>query len=251
MGMGVVKFQGGRYGLREGTSTRFTLPDKSALDADNLHNLQKSLPSQGGAIWSIAANPSNTTLALGCDDGAVRLVNLWDGALEMLRKFDTTKTRLLSVAWGPQQKQKANKGKQKQIDGSTASQQQQQLPGPTQYHDSYIVTGCADSTVRKWDVKTGRCTSRMTTDKLKGEHTLVWSVAVIAASSSNISKAGGGTVDSDVIVSGDSMGLVKFWDEKTNTQTESLKCHKRDILCLTIGPVSDCDDSSFFVSALY
>lgn len=151
----------------------------------------------------------------------------------MLRKFDTTKTRLLSVAWGPQQKQKSNKGKQKQTESTN------QLPGLTQYHDSYIVTGCADSTVRKWDVKTGRCTSRMTTDKLEGEHTLVWSVAVIAASSSNISKAGGGTVDSDVIVSGDSMGLVKFWDEKTNTQTESLKCHKRDILCLTIGPVSN------------
>lgn len=154
----------------------------------------------------------------------------------MLRKFDSTKTRLLSVAWGPQQKQKSNKGKQRQIEGENSHQ----MSALTQYHDSYIVTGCADSTVRKWDVKTGRCTSRMTTDKLKNEHTLVWSIAVIAAASSNISKAGGGTVDSDVIVSGDSMGLVKFWDEKTNTQTESLRCHKRDILCLAIGPVRAC-----------
>lgn len=152
----------------------------------------------------------------------------------MLRKFDATKTRLLSVAWGPQQKHKIIKGKQKQIEGSTTTQH---MPGLNEYQDSYIVTGCADSTVRKWDVKTGRCTARMTTDKIKGEHTLVWSVAVIAASSTSISKAGGGAADSDVIVSGDSMGLVKFWDEKTNTQTESLKCHKRDILCLTIGPV--------------
>lgn len=186
------------------------------------------MPSQGGAIWSIAVNPSNTTLALGCDDGAVRLANIWDGALEMLRKFDNTKTRLLSVAWGPQTIVK--KAKQKQENTSS-------MPPLIQYQDSYIVTGCADSTVRKWDVKTGRSTARMTTDKIKGENTLVWSVAVVAGSSLSATK-GSNTQESDVIVSGDSMGLVKFWDEKTNTQIDSLKCHKSDILCLVIGAVS-------------
>lgn len=202
-----------------------------------MSKFQKSLPSQGGAVWSIAANPSHTTLALGCDDGAVRLVNLWDGALEMLRKFDNTKTRLLSVAWGPQQILK--KGKQKQDNTNNTSSTQNANTTPlVKYQDSYIVTGCADSTVRKWDIKTGRSTARMTTDKVKGENTLVWTVAVIAGSSLTSTKAGDSNTESDVIVSGDSMGLVKFWDEKTNTQTESLKCHKSDILCLTVGPVS-------------
>jgi U3 small nucleolar RNA-associated protein 4 len=68
---------------------------------------------------------------------------------------------------------------------------------------------------------------------------LVWSVAVIAASAFIGSKAAT-TFDGDVIVSGDSMGLVKFWDAKTNTQIDSLQCHKTDILCLAIGPVSLC-----------
>lgn len=167
----------------------------------------------------------------------MRLVNLWDGALEMLRKFDNTKTRLLSVAWGPQQILK--KGKQKQESTNNTPSTQNAITTPlVQYQDSYIVTGCADSTVRKWDIKTGRSTARMTTDKVKGENTLVWTVAVIAGSSLVSAKAGNNNTESDVIVSGDSMGLVKFWDEKMNTQTESLKCHKSDILCLTVGPVS-------------
>ena len=231
MGMGVVKFERRWNGLCKGAAwlsssqARLKTADKFCIQFK-----QKSLPSQGGAIWSIAANPSHTTLALGCDDGAVRLVNLWDGALEMLRKFDNTKTRLLSVAWGPQQTVK--KGKQKQDNSITTPL--------VQYQDSYIITGCADSTVRKWDIKTGRSTARMTTDKVRGENTLVWSVAVIAGTSlmnPNKAASSDGNTESDVIVSGDSMGNVKFWNEKTNTQTDSLKCHKSDILCLTVGPV--------------
>ena len=98
------------------------------------------------------------------------------------------------------------------------------------------MTGCADSTVRKWDYKSGRSVTRMTTDKIKGEHTLVWSVAVIAASSLKGNESNTWR-PSDVVVSGDSMGLVKFWDTVTNTQIDSVKCHKSDILCLAVAPV--------------
>jgi len=40
------------------------------------------------------------------------------------------------------------------------------------------------------------------------------------------------------IISGDSLGLVKFWDSRTCTQLQSFQGHGADVLCLAIGPVS-------------
>src|ERR1700735_2933754 len=40
------------------------------------------------------------------------------------------------------------------------------------------------------------------------------------------------------IVSGDSLGMVKFWDSRTCTQLQSFQGHGADVLCLTISPVS-------------
>src|SRR6266498_4953752 len=39
------------------------------------------------------------------------------------------------------------------------------------------------------------------------------------------------------IVSGDSLGMVKFWDSRTCTQLSSFQAHGADVLCMTIGPV--------------
>ena len=40
------------------------------------------------------------------------------------------------------------------------------------------------------------------------------------------------------IVSGDSTGIVKFWDSRTCTQLGTFQAHGADVLCLSIGPVS-------------
>lgn len=45
--------------------------------------------------------------------------------------------------------------------------------------DSWLVTGGSDSSLRKWDVATGRVLDRMGTDKMRGERTLVWTVGVL------------------------------------------------------------------------
>lgn len=178
----------------------------------------------------MAVNPAHTTLALGCDDGAVRLVSLLDGELEHVRKFDAVKTRLLSLAWGPpvavpRSSPADAKGKGKarmDVDGEAESESEDEAESSrVEYEDATLVTGCADSTVRIWDARSGRCLYRMTTDKIKGEHTLVWSVAFLA---------------SGTIVSGDSMGLVKFWDSKMGVQSQSLKVSEADVLALAVGP---------------
>lgn len=63
----------------------------------------------------------------------------------------------------------------------------------------------------------------MSLDALKGEQTVVWSLAVFA---------------DGTFVSGDSMGNVKFWDGIMGTQIRSFKAHRADVLCLTPGAVS-------------
>ena len=48
-----------------------------------------------------------------------------------------------------------------------------------EWQDSWIVAGCSDSSLRKWDVSSGRILDRMKTDKIRGERTLVWAVGVV------------------------------------------------------------------------
>lgn len=48
-----------------------------------------------------------------------------------------------------------------------------------EWADSWLITGGSDSSLRKWDVATGRVLDRMGTDKMRGERTLVWTVGVL------------------------------------------------------------------------
>ncbi|KAF9229647.1 WD40 repeat-like protein [Gyrodon lividus] len=197
-------------------------------------SVRRTISSQGGSIWSMAANPASTMLALGCEDGSVRLLSLVADTLQHHRRFDRVKTRILSIAWGPpiprQPKPKTNsptgnKIKKEEDSGDDSDDEEDE------WADSWLVTGGSDSSLNKWDVATGRPTDRMGTDKMKGERTLVWTVGVLA---------------DGTIISGDSLGTVKFWDLTTCTQIHSFVAHGADVLCLTIGP----DGTTVFTSGV-
>ncbi|KAF9201809.1 U3 small nucleolar RNA-associated protein [Haplosporangium sp. Z 27] len=149
---------------------------------------KRSVDSHGGAVWCMATNHANTVLAVGCEDGCVRLFDIADGELAFIRSFDKQKTRILSLAWSQD--------------------------------DTVMVTGSANSSIYKWNVELGRVVSRMTVDRVSGEDTLVWSVKILS----------NGTV-----VSGDSLGHVKFWDGESTTMIQSFNAHGADVLCLAIG----------------
>ncbi|EPQ60935.1 WD40 repeat-like protein [Gloeophyllum trabeum ATCC 11539] len=178
--------------------------------------VKRTIPSHGGSIWCIAPNHASTLLALGCEDGSVRILSLADDSIVHHRRFDRAKSRLLSIAWGPPVPKQKAAGAQQASEDSDEDEDTSE-----DWIDSWIVTGGSDSSLRKWDVATGRVVDRMGTDKLRGERTLVWSVAVL----------GDGT-----IISGDSMGMVKMWESRTCTQLQSFQGHGADVLCLAIGP---------------
>ncbi|KAF8168321.1 WD40-repeat-containing domain protein [Crassisporium funariophilum] len=187
--------------------------------------IRRTISSQGGSIWSIAANPACTSLALGCEDGTVRILSIANDTLTHSRRFDRVKCRMLSIAWGPpvprQPKPKTKTTLKAVAQAVEASDESDSEEEEDEWSDSWLVTGGSDSSLRKWDVTTGRVIERMGTDKMRGERTLVWTVGVL----------GDGT-----IISGDSLGMVKFWDSRTCTQLHTFQAHGADVLCMTISP---------------
>ena len=137
-------------------------------------SLQRTIPSQGGSIWSIAPNPASSILALGCEDGSIRLLSLEYDTLAHALRLDRTKSRILSLAWGPPIPRDASKPKKVAEDGDDSSDEEE-----NDWSDSWIVAGCSDSSLRKWEVSSGRLQEKMATDKQKGERTLVWAVGVL------------------------------------------------------------------------
>lgn len=198
---------------------------------------KRTINSNGGAIWSVSANPKCTILALGCEDGSIQLLSTENDGLSHLRKLGKVKSRLLSISWGPAVPHdcRSSIGIPVESDDSSDSE------NDGDWGDSWLVTGCADSSIRKWDFATGRVTNRLTTDKNRAERTLVWSVRVLGYVIRILHGFPKLTLDfrSDgTIVSGDSMGIVKFWDSKTCTQLNSFQAHGADVLCLSVSPVS-------------
>jgi len=131
----------------EWSSTAKQLPSSSKSGS-----IRRRLALPGGAICSLAANPGGSKLVAAVEDGSVHIINVLDQEFSILKTLErATKSRALSVCWGPA------------VDGE----------------DIYLVTGCTDSCLRKWDVRSGRCVMKMVLDKVRGKSVLVWTTAVL------------------------------------------------------------------------
>lgn len=136
--------------------------------------VKRSISSQGGSIWSMAVNPASTKLAIGCEDGYIRIVSLEKDSFLVERKFDSINARILSIAWGPPIPHQPRK-----MDPAHAFDSDTDEEDERRWVDTWLVAGCSDSAVRKWDAVTGRILDRMSTDRKRGDRTLVWAVGVL------------------------------------------------------------------------
>ncbi|KAK3790452.1 hypothetical protein RRG08_015921 [Elysia crispata] len=85
--------------------------------------------------------------------------------------------------------------------------------------ESIIISGSINN-IRQWSVKSGQPISRMTLGRKFDQDTIVWCV----------------TVTRDfTIISGDSRGIVTFWNGKEATQLKTFHCHKADVLSLCLS----------------
>ncbi|KAH9508862.1 hypothetical protein Btru_050267 [Bulinus truncatus] len=85
--------------------------------------------------------------------------------------------------------------------------------------ENLIITGGINN-IRQWSVKSGQPISRMTLGRKFHKDTIVWCLSV--------------TKDF-TIISGDSRGIVTFWNGKESTQLKTFECHKADILSLCLN----------------
>uniref|UniRef100_A0A673YZN6 UTP4 small subunit processome component n=1 Tax=Salmo trutta TaxID=8032 RepID=A0A673YZN6_SALTR len=69
----------------------------------DLENLRPkySMEAYGGPIWTIISNTQGTQLAIGCEDGTVKLFEVLEEHIQFERNLDRQKGRIISLSWHP------------------------------------------------------------------------------------------------------------------------------------------------------
>ncbi len=105
--------------------------------------------SYGGTVWCLEANPGrHADLAIGCDDGTLRVFNYSSNKLVYHKAFPSAGTRILSVSYHPKKPQ--------------------------------LFYGCADGIIRCIEERSGKNLFRMTGDLIRGMPTIIWSLKVLS-----------------------------------------------------------------------
>jgi U3 small nucleolar RNA-associated protein 4 len=195
----------------------------------------------------MAASPLGRYLALGCEDGVVRIVDVCEGRFELLApsraarrqgdgslrgivaRCDRAKTRVVSLAWGPPRRVVTQVKPTKKAKGDDSSDEESssddEEEDAEQWEESFLVGGTSSSLALQWDLQTGRVAARLNVERSRAEHTVVWATLALP---------------SGVIVLADSLGKVTFYDGRTHVALPgaSFANHARgaDVLCLAAGP---------------
>ncbi|XP_054856192.1 U3 small nucleolar RNA-associated protein 4 homolog [Eublepharis macularius] len=114
-------------------------------------SIKYSLDAFGGPIWSMAADPTGAQLAVGCEDGSVKLFHVLPERIQFERSLDRQKGRVLSVSW---------------------------------HSSGARIAASSIDLIRVFDVKSGHAVQRLLVDRrAKGYYTqksVVWSVAFLS-----------------------------------------------------------------------
>ncbi|KAI5623877.1 U3 small nucleolar RNA-associated protein 4-like, partial [Silurus asotus] len=157
-------------------------------DLDN-HKVKYTLDAYGGPIWSIASNKQGTHLAVGCEDGTVKLFEVCESKIQFEKNMAKQKGRIISLSWHPS--------------------------------GLRIAAGMMDM-IRIFDTERGQSVHRLLVERgigtARSKECVVWSVVYLS---------------DGTIVSGDSSGKVKMWDEQTGTLIKSHQVTKWDVLTLS------------------
>ncbi|KAL4657088.1 hypothetical protein GN956_G4041 [Arapaima gigas] len=131
----------------------FTVGLNGKLTEYDLENLcpKYSLDVFGGPVWTVASNAQGTHLAVGCEDGSIKLFEVLPEKVRFERSLDRQKGRILSLSW----------------------------------HQSgmQIAAGMLDM-IRIFNVQTGHTTHRMLVDRgapgMRNRECVVWRVAFLS-----------------------------------------------------------------------
>lgn len=105
------------------------------------------MDANGGPVWCMAIDDEAQTLALGCEDGRIRLFAFDEGAIYFRKGFVTTGKRVVSLAWHTKAKK--------------------------------MFSGSEDGVIHCWNSHSGRNEARITLESLAKQKTIVWSLLVL------------------------------------------------------------------------
>lgn len=119
-------------------------------DLENLRS-KYTVEVYGGPVWTVSSNRQGTHLAVGCEDGTVKIFELLEDSVQFEKNLDRLKNRILSLSWHPSGAQ--------------------------------IAAGTLDM-IRVFDVNSGRATQRMVVDRAVGtskkKEVVVWAVVFLS-----------------------------------------------------------------------
>ncbi|XP_066570077.1 U3 small nucleolar RNA-associated protein 4 homolog isoform X1 [Amia ocellicauda] len=131
----------------------FTVGLNGKITEYDLINLRPkySIDAFGGPIWSVACNAEGSHLAMGCEDGSLKLFEVLPESIQFERNFERQKDRILSVSWHKSGTQ--------------------------------IAAGSLD-VIRVFDVKSGRAVQRFLVDRsvsgMRNKDCVVWSLSFLS-----------------------------------------------------------------------
>lgn len=152
--------------------------------------------SYGGPVWCMAVDSDRKTVAVGCEDGSVRLFT--DGGVESGLAYQGSlakqRGRVLSVHFG------------------TRSDETGRI-------QRVIVTGSSEGRAAIWDANTGSLLVDMTLDRFGKRATMAWCLALVQ--------------NGNCLAVGDSTGRVTLWDTQFGTRTCVFHAHTADVVALS------------------
>lgn len=175
--------------------------DGSVFEIDLVRQARvRETSSFGGAVWCMSASEEEdkTVIAMGCEDGRVRIFEVLPGqgsGLNYVRAFRSVATgRILTIKYHPAEDQR-----------------------------HIVYTGGVDGLIRKWDSTSGQVVLQIATESYgKSEPICLWTLAVLKDST---------------LISGDSDGHVHVWDsrDEAGTLIRSFHEHRADVTTLAVS----------------
>lgn len=124
-----------------------------AITEYDLENLRPrySVEAYGGPIWTVSGDSAGTMLAVGCEDGTVKMFEILDETIRFQRNLERQKGRIISLSWHPS--------------------------------GALIAAGMIDM-IRIFNAETGRATHRLLVERgagaSKSREVVVWSVVFLS-----------------------------------------------------------------------
>uniref|UniRef100_A0A4W4G369 Anaphase-promoting complex subunit 4 WD40 domain-containing protein n=1 Tax=Electrophorus electricus TaxID=8005 RepID=A0A4W4G369_ELEEL len=194
------------------------------------------LDASGGPVWTLTCNPQGTRLAVGCEDGTVKLFEVCDDGIQFERNLAKQKGRILSLSWHPSGSRlvagmagviwvfDAGTGQSVHrllVERGTGAPRSKECVvwSVVCLSDGTIVSGDSSGNVKVWDGDTGTL--------IRNHQVTKWDVLALSVSQDETSLVAG--TSEGTVVQFQHLSVVLGREDKEWVQTRTFKNHTHDV----------------------